>query len=154
VLAVFQSILLFAGLVVAYLTVREARAARQDDATQFAEQRKSERRRTRAESEKARLADREARLRQLIDVIADYEDNRASALGGDTGAMIRAGPLKLRLQTALIATGRDLPNTSAYIEASNPFPALELLDPAREEIQESLRVYATASLVPFEGEDG
>lgn len=152
--AALQSVLLLASVVTAYFTVREARSARREDAGQFAEQRESDRRRLRAENEKARQSDREARLREVVERIADYEDLRTLAMSGDQGALMRAGPRKLRLQTAIIATGRDLPATQKYLAASNPFAYLAFLQPALDELHESLRIHATVSLIPFEGEEG
>jgi hypothetical protein len=152
--AVAQVVLLLLSLVITYLTVREGRAARKDEHERFIEMRVSEQRRLRAESSKARLAEREARIRQVVDSIADYEELRNEAMGGSPGALLRAGSLRVRLQTAIIATGRDLPDTMAYLNASDPFADPETIQPALDELQESLRIYAVSSHIPFEGEAG
>jgi hypothetical protein len=149
-----QVVLLAVSLYFTRETVRDAHMGHRDEAARFGRRRESERRRLQASAEKERQAEREARLRALVDAIADYEELRSDAQSGNQSAELRAGARKVRLQTALIATGRELEHSTAYIAACNPWPPLHLIDPALEEIQRSLRIYATAAHLPFEGETG
>jgi hypothetical protein len=114
----------------------------------------SARRRREAEAHKDRAEDREERLRKVVEAIADHEELRGRMLAGDQVASAGAGAMKVRLLTAVIATGRELEKTQAYVDSSSPFADLALLQPALDELQESLRVYAVSSLLPFEGESG
>jgi hypothetical protein len=152
-----QAVAVVVSVIFAYLTVRHSRRASREEGERFQELRESERRRATAAAHKTRAEDAEERLRRLVATIADYEDLRAQAMfaGNDANAIIaRAGPMKVRLQAAMIAVGRSLEHVQAYVHASNPFPQLELIQPALDEIEESLRVYANASRIPLEGEAG
>lgn len=152
-----QAVAVVVSVIFAYLTVRHSRRASREEGKRFQELRESDRRRAKATAHKARAEDAEERLRRLVATIADYEDLRGLAMyaGNDASAIIaRAGPMKVRLQAAMIAIGRPLEHVQAYVHASNPFPPPDLIQPAWDEIEESLRVYANASRIPFDGEAG
>jgi hypothetical protein len=151
--AIVQAVLLPIALYFAYRTVSEASGARREEADRFRAEQEDDRKRRRAEAAKARQADLERRLENVVRSVMTVEDLRYSSKAGSEAAYFNLPVARRRLETAIIATGMDLPKTSLLVqEKPGGFHSESEAADALAELSESLRIFATAARAPFEGE--
>jgi hypothetical protein len=149
--AVIQAGLLPLAIYFAYRTVSEARAGRREEAARFHAEQDEDRKRRRAEADKARQADLEQRLARVVERVLELEELRLETLAG--GLSYLTLPIaRRRLDAAVIATGRELPKTRALIKEGGALHAEGEVNEAFSELSESLSILGVAARLPFEGE--
>jgi hypothetical protein len=135
-----QAGLLALSTIAAFLTVRQARNARDEEATA-----------RRNEFERDRLLDRERRLSRVADRIVDFAEVWAAPVadGAEYEHDLRQQIVRMRLQAAYEAVGYSLPATRTLITGENMRGAyIDLAREALAEVGSNLNGLATASLLP------
>lgn len=141
-----QAGLLALSTIAAFLTVRQARRARDEEATA-----------RRNEFERDRLLDRERRLSRVADRIVEFAEYHARPVPDVQGAHqaeVNDAVVQMRLQAAYDAVGYALPATRALLARHRLTPAdvnadyVELAQEALDEVGSSLNGLAAASILP------